>query len=68
MPAPIAAGITATALEDGDHWLVNANKVFVTNGGIADVCLIFARTDPAAGPKGISVGEGGKGHARFCGG
>jgi butyryl-CoA dehydrogenase len=50
-----AAGITATALEDGDHWLVNANKVFVTNGGIADVCLIFARTDPAAGPRGISV-------------
>jgi alkylation response protein AidB-like acyl-CoA dehydrogenase len=50
-----AAGITATALADGDHWLVNANKVFVTNGGIADVCLIFARTDPEAGPGGISV-------------
>jgi butyryl-CoA dehydrogenase len=50
-----AAGITATALDEGDHWLVNANKVFVTNGGIADVCLIFARTDPAAGPRGISV-------------
>lgn len=50
-----AAGITATALPDGDHWVVNANKVFVTNGGIADICLIFARTDPAAGRKGISV-------------
>ena len=50
-----AAGITATALDEGDHWLVNANKVFVTNGGIADICLIFARTDPAAGPRGISV-------------
>ncbi|MFC1836332.1 acyl-CoA dehydrogenase family protein, partial [Thermodesulfobacteriota bacterium] len=50
-----AAGITATALAEGEHWLVNANKVFVTNGGIADVCLIFARTDPAAGPRGISV-------------
>lgn len=50
-----AAGITATALADGDHWLVNANKVFVTNGGVADVCLIFARTDPEAGPRGISV-------------
>ncbi|MFZ0243197.1 MAG: acyl-CoA dehydrogenase family protein [Desulfobacterales bacterium] len=32
-----------------------ANKVFVTNGGIADICLMFARTDPAAGRKGISV-------------
>ncbi|MBR9981107.1 MAG: acyl-CoA dehydrogenase family protein [Desulfatitalea sp.] len=50
-----ASGINATALPDGDHWVVNANKVFVTNGGIADICLIFARTDPAAGRKGISV-------------
>ena len=50
-----AAGITATAIENGNHWLVNANKVFVTNGGVADICLIFARTDPSAGPRGISV-------------
>ncbi|MGD8837443.1 MAG: acyl-CoA dehydrogenase family protein [Desulfobacteraceae bacterium] len=50
-----AAGITATALENDQHWLVNANKVFVTNGGVADICLIFARTDPDAGPRGISV-------------
>jgi alkylation response protein AidB-like acyl-CoA dehydrogenase len=50
-----AAGITATALENDQHWLVNANKVFVTNGGVADICLIFARTDPDAGPSGISV-------------
>jgi butyryl-CoA dehydrogenase len=47
--------ISATALADGDHLVVNANKVFVTNGGIADVCLIFARTDPKAGSRGISV-------------
>lgn len=50
-----AAGIEATALRDGDSYVVNANKVFVTNGGIADTCLIFARTDPEAGRKGISV-------------
>ena len=50
-----AAGITATAIENGQHWVVNANKVFVTNGGVADICLIFARTDPNAGPRGISV-------------
>jgi len=35
--------------------VVNANKVFVTNGGIADICLMFVRTDPGAGRKGISV-------------
>lgn len=50
-----AAGIEAVAVRDGDHYVVNANKVFVTNGGIADVCLIFARTDPEKGPRGISV-------------
>ncbi|MFZ1984339.1 MAG: acyl-CoA dehydrogenase family protein [Desulfatitalea sp.] len=50
-----ASAITATALPHDGQWLVNANKVFVTNGGIADICLIFARTDPAAGRKGISV-------------
>lgn len=60
-----ASAITATALEDGDHWLVNANKVFVTNGGIADICLIFARTDPAAGRRGISVVVAERGTAGF---
>ncbi|HUT55197.1 MAG TPA: acyl-CoA dehydrogenase family protein [bacterium] len=50
-----AAGIEATARRDGDHYVVNANKVYVTNGGIADVCLVFARTDPKAGRRGISV-------------
>jgi alkylation response protein AidB-like acyl-CoA dehydrogenase len=60
-----AGGITATALKDGDHWLVNANKVFVTNGGIADICLIFARTDPTAGRRGISVVVAERGTAGF---
>ncbi|HSM74327.1 MAG TPA: acyl-CoA dehydrogenase family protein, partial [Desulfobacterales bacterium] len=50
-----AGAVAATALAEEDGWRVNANKVFVTNGGIADICLIFARTDPAAGRKGISV-------------
>ena len=47
--------IEATAFRDGDHYVVNANKVFVTNGGIADVCLIFARTNTEGGHRGISV-------------
>jgi len=50
-----AAGIEATAIRNGDDYIVNANKVFVTNGGIADICLMFVRTDPSAGRKGISV-------------
>jgi alkylation response protein AidB-like acyl-CoA dehydrogenase len=50
-----ASGVESTAIREGDHYVVNANKVFVTNGGVADTCLIFARTDPKAGRKGISV-------------
>ncbi|MBN2178415.1 MAG: acyl-CoA dehydrogenase family protein [Deltaproteobacteria bacterium] len=50
-----AAGVEATAIRNKKGYLVNANKVFVTNGGVADICLIFARTDPDAGRRGISV-------------
>lgn len=50
-----ASAIEATAIKDGDHYIVNANKIFVTNGGVAQTCLMFVRTDPAAGPRGISV-------------
>ena len=50
-----AAGIEATAVRRGDRYVVNANKVFVTNGGVADICLLFVRTAPEAGRKGISV-------------
>jgi alkylation response protein AidB-like acyl-CoA dehydrogenase len=49
------SSMEATAIRNGDHYVVNANKVFVTNGGVADICLIFARTDPNAGRRGISV-------------
>jgi len=50
-----AAGIESTAIREGDSYIVNANKVLVTNGGVADTCLIFTKTDPAAGHRGISV-------------
>jgi butyryl-CoA dehydrogenase len=50
-----AGAVSATAIMDADQYVLNANKVFVTNGGVADICLIFARTDPDAGRKGISV-------------
>jgi butyryl-CoA dehydrogenase len=50
-----AAGIESTAVQDGNAYLLNANKVFVTNGGIADTCLMFVRTHPGEGRKEISV-------------
>jgi alkylation response protein AidB-like acyl-CoA dehydrogenase len=50
-----AAGVESTAIRNGDHYIVNANKVLITNGGVADICLIFTKTDPSAGAKGLSV-------------
>jgi butyryl-CoA dehydrogenase len=50
-----AAGVESTAIRNGDHYVVNANKVLITNGGVADICLIFTKTDPSAGSKGLSV-------------
>jgi len=49
------AGATrTTAVLDGDEWVINGQKTFITNGSIADVVVITARTDPAKGTRGIS--------------
>jgi len=50
-----ATGIESTAIKDGNSYVVNANKVFVTNGGVADTCLIFVQTNPGADRKEMSV-------------
>jgi len=48
------AAITTNAVDKGDHYLINGTKTFVTNGGIAGLFIVFAKTDPAAGHKGLS--------------
>ncbi|MCZ0997457.1 acyl-CoA dehydrogenase family protein [Streptomyces mirabilis] len=48
-------GMRATAVRDGDHWLLNGAKTFITNGIQADLVVVAARTDPSAGSKGISL-------------
>ena len=48
-------GIQTTAIRQGDHYLVNGQKTFISNGAIADLVVVVARTDPSAGHKGISL-------------
>jgi len=48
-------GIRTTALRDGDDYVVNGSKIYITNGQHADVTIVVAKTDPAAGAKGISL-------------
>ncbi len=48
------AGMRTTAVRDGDAYVVNGTKAWVTFGRVADWIVVFAKTDPAAGHKGIS--------------
>ncbi len=48
------ASLASTAIDKGNHYLLNGTKTFVTNGGYAAVLIVFAKTDPEAGRKGIS--------------
>ncbi|MEA1673679.1 acyl-CoA dehydrogenase [Nitrospirillum sp. BR 11163] len=50
-----ASALKTRAVRDGDHWVINGAKQFITNGQNAGVALVFAVTDPAAGKKGISA-------------
>ena len=50
-----AAGQQTTAVLEGDHYLLNGSKIFITNGGVAEVFIIFAMTDKSKGTKGISA-------------
>ena len=50
-----AAGQQTTAVLEGDHYVLNGTKIFITNAGYASVYIIFAMTDKSAGTKGISA-------------
>jgi acyl-CoA dehydrogenase len=50
-----AANMKTTAKRDGDHYVLNGNKIFITNGGEAEVYIVFAATDPSQKHKGISA-------------
>ena len=50
-----AAGQQSIAIDMGDHYLLNGSKIFITNGGVADVFVVFAMTDRSKGTRGISA-------------
>lgn len=49
------AGMRTTATRDGDDYIINGSKVFITNGIHADLVIVCAKTDPNAGSKGVSL-------------
>jgi alkylation response protein AidB-like acyl-CoA dehydrogenase len=48
-------GLQTTARRDGDEWVLNGSKTFITNGINADLVIVVARTDPEAGARGFSL-------------
>ena len=48
-------GIRTTAVDKGDHYVLNGQKTFISNGILADLVIVVAKTDPEAGHKGISL-------------
>ena len=48
-------GVKTTAVRQGDHYLLNGSKTFITNGQLADLVIVVAKTDPREGAKGISL-------------
>ncbi|KYG90199.1 acyl-CoA dehydrogenase [[Bacillus] sp. KCTC 13219] len=50
-----AGSLKSRAVKEGDHYVINGSKVFITNGGEADVYIVFANTKPELGSRGISA-------------
>ncbi|WP_298498818.1 acyl-CoA dehydrogenase family protein [uncultured Algibacter sp.] len=49
------AGMRTTAVKNGDHYLINGSKTFITNGVLSDYLIVAAKTTPEIGNKGISI-------------
>ena len=50
-----ASATKTSAVLEGDEWVLNGRKCFITNGGVASVYIVFAMTDPSKGTRGISA-------------
>lgn len=50
-----ASGLKTTAVKEGDNWIINGSKIFITQGSVGDTYVVLAKTDPTSGTKGISA-------------
>ena len=48
-------GIRTYAKQDGDDWIINGSKVFITNGYLSDVVVVVAVTNPTVGEKSVKI-------------
>ena len=50
-----AGGTKTTAVREGNSWILNGTKIFITNGQLADLVIVAAKTDPSQGARGVSL-------------
>ena len=50
-----AGGVVTSAVRDGDDWIINGRKAFITGAPISDFAIVFCKTDPTRGNKGITT-------------
>jgi butyryl-CoA dehydrogenase len=50
-----ASNIETTAVKSGNKWIINGTKLFICDGGKADIALVLAQTDKSKGPKGLGI-------------
>jgi len=50
-----SSGMKTTASKDGENWIINGSKIFITQGSVGDIYVVLAKTDPTLGTKGISA-------------
>ncbi|MDX1637619.1 MAG: acyl-CoA dehydrogenase family protein [Balneolaceae bacterium] len=50
-----ASGLNTTAVKNGDTWIINGTKIFITQGSVGDIYVVLAKTDPDQGTRGISA-------------
>ena len=51
----LLGAMRTTAVRDGDDWVINGSKMWITNSNVADVCILYCKTDPSAKHKGVSA-------------
>jgi butyryl-CoA dehydrogenase len=49
------AGMETSAVADGDHWVLNGHKIWISNAGVADLAIVFAQTGKGKGSRGIGA-------------
>jgi butyryl-CoA dehydrogenase len=49
------SAMETTAVADGDHWVLNGHKIWISNGGVAGLAIVFAQTDKSKGHRGIGA-------------